>query len=568
MARLFNEHKKRHVLSLNGAWRMKPDYGNMGIKNEWYGKPLDEAVTVFVPSVWNSEFGMLDYEGTVWYEKCFHFEGGNLSLTFGAVMTECKVWLDGVPVGSHYGGFCQFEINVPSVSVGEHRLTLAVNNSFDKQSIPQVKVDWYHYGGIIRDVEAHTLSGVAILNHRLEYTLDSDSKTIAAKAYVELYNSESKEVSTLVTYKVGDVITYSAYITLGAHETRIWESESADSVEIEVWDTDSPKLYTVEINTDTDDLFDRVGFRRVEVSPEGVMLNGKLTELCGVNRHEEHPELGFAFPKSLMKRDIDIMRDIGCNTVRGSHYPPSRYFNDMLDECGMLFWCEIPMWGWGFSVETLGDDRVIERGLAMHREMVKYYYNHPSIIIFGMHNEIHTENEVAIPLTKKYYEFLKANGGNRIITYATDKPMKDLCLEYCDLIAINAYFGWYEGTKDSWAGFLEGFAKRRRELGMENKPVIFSEFGAAALYGHHTFDNIHWTEEYQAELISHAIKLFHECPMCCGFYVWQFADIRTCLEAGINRARGFNNKGILNEYRKPKLAYYRVRELYREFMKK
>ncbi len=564
MARLFDEHVKRDVHSLNGAWKMKPDRDNVGKAEKWF-LGLCDAATVAVPSVWNSEFGMLGYHGSVWYEREFYFGGGNMRLCFGAVMTKCEVWLDGEYLGSHYGGFTQFDFLMSDVSTGLHRLTVLADNSFDKQSIPQVKVDWYHYGGIIRDVEVETLSGIAILSHKLEYSIDKNGQRALARAYVELYNSEGEKLSGELDYILGGTSGFKANITLDAHEKCIYESEEFVIENLEVWDVLSPKLYNIAINTDTDDLYDRVGFREVSVSDDGVMLNGKLIELRGVNRHEEHPELGFAFPKALMTKDLDIIKDLGCNTIRGSHYPASQYFCDLLDERGVLYWSEIPMWGWGFSVSALEDEAVVERGLEMHREMVKYYYNHPSIIIWGMHNEIHTECEVSVPLTKKYYEYLKANGGNRIVTYATDKALSDLCLEFCDLISINSYFGWYEGDKHQWEIFLEKFRKRREELGYSNKPVIFSEFGAAALYGNHTFDNIHWTEEYQADVLTHAINLFHNDPMCCGFYIWQFADIRTCLEAGINRARGFNNKGILNEHRKPKAAYYAVKALYTAF---
>lgn len=565
MARLFDEHIKRSVRSLNGAWRFKVDKNKCGEDERWF-LGLTDAETVNIPSVWNTELGLLGYEGVCWYEKSFYFEG-NLRLNFGAVMTECRVWFDGEYIGSHYGGFSEFSFIIPNVTAGEHRLTLSVDNSFDKQSIPQARVDWYHYGGIIRDVEAEKLVGISVLNHRFEYTLDDKFESAWAHAVIDLYNAEDKAVTSNVTYTVGDTVICSDDITLGAHEYKTLTSADSKLEDIKLWDIGAPNLYTVKIETESDDLYDKVGFRHVGVTPEGVTLNGKLIEIRGVNRHEEHAEFGFAFPPSLMKRDLDIILDLGCNAIRGSHYPNSRRFMDMVDEAGLLFWSEIPIWGWGFSPEALDDPVVIEKGAVMHREMLKYYYNHPSIIIWGMHNEIHTECDVSVPLTKKYYEILKADGGNRIVSYATDKPLKDLCLEYCDLISINAYFGWYEGDMYGWEKFFDKFRERRASLGMEHKPVIMSEFGAAALYGHHTFDNIHWTEEYQANVLEHALELFHRDPMCCGFFIWQFCDIRTCLEAGINRARGFNNKGILNEHRKPKAAYYKVRELYHKFTK-
>ena len=182
-----------------------------------------------------------------------------------------------------------------------------------------------------------------------------------------------------------------------------------------------------------------------------------------------------------------------------------------------------------------------------------------------MHNEIQTATDEAYNMSKIYYEFLKENGGNRLVTFATDKPMDDICLEFCDVISINKYYGWYAGDKHCWDTFLEEFEERRNSLGFSHKPVVMSEFGAAALYGAHTFDNIYWTEEYQADLLSYCVNAFHKHPMIAGFYIWQYSDMRTCLQAGLNRARGFNNKGIVNEYRKPKAAYFAIKKDYEAF---
>ena len=152
MSRLFEEHVKREVKSLNGAWLMLKDECDIGCKLG-YEKGLAGARTVIVPSVWNSEISMLDYEGVVWYEKQFYTKGGTLRFTFGSVMTYAKVYLDGELLGEHYGGFCKFAFLKNEVSEGYHKLIVRVDNRFDKYSIPHATVDWYHYGGITRDVE-------------------------------------------------------------------------------------------------------------------------------------------------------------------------------------------------------------------------------------------------------------------------------------------------------------------------------------------------------------------------------------------------------------------------------
>lgn len=561
MRRLFDEHIKRPVTYLDGAWKFLTDPQDVGEKKNWE-KGIPSSDITIVPSVWNCEFGLLEYEGAVWYEKDFSFTGGTARLVFEAVMTECKVWLDGKYIGYHYGGFCQFDFIIPDLEAGTHKLVLKVDNRFDEASIPQTVVDWYHYGGITRSVSVENLNGTAIIYGRCDYKLSRDLKSAELYFTAELYGADRKKETTLNISLDGNTV-YSKTVALrkGSMKTVISDVIKMDNIKL--WDPSSPYLYELSLHTDTDDLIDKIGFRSIEIKDNKLLVNGNAMELHGVNRHEDHPDFGMAFPAFLMKKDLDIIEDLGCNSVRGSHYPNARIFLDMLDERGVLFWSEIPIWGCGFSENALADKRVLNRGLQMHKEMTRNYYNHPCIIFWGMHNEIKSQTQAAYKMSKLYYEYLKANGGNRLVTYASDRPMRDICFEFCDVISINQYFGWYYGTIKDWGKFVAEFRERRASLGFEDKPVIMSEFGGAACYGHHTFDNVKWTEEYQAELLSHAINVFHDCSYIIGFYPWQYCDMRSAKD--LAKAKTLNNKGILNEYRKPKMSYYAVKDCYLKF---
>ncbi|MBQ9120782.1 MAG: beta-glucuronidase [Clostridia bacterium] len=565
MKRLFSEHITRKVTDLSGSWRFLTDPKDEGEKNGWAGG-LPSGETVIVPSQWNNELGLLNYDGSAWYEKRFYTDGGTLRFEFESVMTKADVWLDGKYLGNHYGAFSQFEFIVRDVAAGEHTLTVRADSRFDKKSIPQKHTDWFNYGGIARDVSVESLSGICILENHIQYTLSADFADAEVCTALQLYNADGKERSSTLTVRLGETEIYRGQVTLSAGETKTLLTPSVTMRNISLWEMESPALYTVVAATDTDDLIDRVGFRFIESKNNQILLNGKPVEFRGVNRHEEHPEWGFAFPPKLMKRDIDLMIDMGCNTVRGSHYPNSRIFVDMLDECGLLFWSEIPIWGGGFPAEVLNDPDVVERGLAMHKEMVKYYYNHPSIVFWGMHNEIYAVVPSTYDISKLYSEYLRAHGGNRLITHATIFPMEDKSLEFDDVICINMYHGWYGGTLKDWDKALENFRKKREEMGLTDRPVIFSEFGGGALAGFHShFDSVRWSEEYQSDLLEYCIELFHRDPMVCGFYVWQFCNTRTSPDMDINRVRTFNNKGILDEYRNPKAAYFTVKKLYHRY---
>lgn len=567
MGRLFEEHYIRNIKSLDGAWDFIADQADCGKDEEWYfGIPAGEKV--IVPSVWTMQKNTQTYEGVCWYEKDFYSEGGCIRLCFGAVMTEAEVWFDGKPLGTHYGGFSQFEFLIPDVEPGTHRIIVRVDNRFHAQSIPQAYVDWYHHGGIIRSVTIESLKGICILSDKLEYVLSDDLKSVTGNFTLELFNAENKPCTSKLLIKLGNQIVHSGTVESEARERLCITIPEFQIDNISLWDTEHPHLYEVYIETDSDDLRDRVGFRKVAIENERILLNGREIELRGVNRHEEHPEFGFAFPMNLMKRDIDMIVEMGCNAIRGSHYPNSKEFVDFLDERGILFWSEIPIWGGGFSEDVLADPVVLQRGFEMHCEMIKYYYNHPSIIIWGMHNEILSNTQAAYIMSEKYYRYLKENGGNRLVVYASNHAMDDICFAFTDCICLNQYLGWYEGSMECWQEYIDNFIKRRNELGFQDKPVIISEFGCEGLYGCHDHEDIFWSEEYQAKLISYCVSLFRKHPSIVGNFIWQFCDTKTCNAASLKRARGFNNKGIVNEYRKPKRAYYAVLRLYLDLVKK
>ena len=373
MKRLFNEHEIRKTADLCGAWRFLKDEKDKG-ESLGYQKSLPEWETVIVPSVWNNEIGMLNYEGVCWYEKTVKTDSGTYLFEFESVMTAATVYLDGELLGEHYGGFTAFELIARDLEAGEHTLTVKVDSRFDEKSIPQRKVDWFNYGGIARGVTLHKLEGISILSSRIIYTLSGDLKSASVNAKIELYNAENEVVSTPVSVKIGDTEIYSGEVTLEGGTLAILDTPPAKIENITLWSVENPYLYDAFTKTSSDDLCDKIGFRLIEAKDGEILLNKEKIELLGVNRHEEHPDWGFAFPPKLMKRDLDIIQtDLGCNTIRGSHYPQSRVFLDMLDARGILFFSEIPIWGGGFPDTVLTDPDVVERGLNMHREMTKQY---------------------------------------------------------------------------------------------------------------------------------------------------------------------------------------------------
>ncbi|MEE1224254.1 MAG: glycoside hydrolase family 2 TIM barrel-domain containing protein [Clostridia bacterium] len=559
MTRLFKRYEKRKNFTLDGLWDYCFDEENVGIDEKWYENFPENSQKMYVPGCWNLELGMIyKVNLAVWFRTEFEINSDNINIIFGAVHNECDVYIDGKHVMYHYGGFCEFSKTLQGIGKGKHTLVLRItdiNNAID--TIPLTKVDWFHYGGIMRSVEIEELNDAWIKSVRVDYDLDDALKNVSVHASAEIEAFDTAFSDTLKLYINDELVAKKA---LNGTETVVFDDILLN--DINLWGIFKPNLYTVRFELESDDLAEKIGFRKIETRGRDILLNGEKIFLKGVNRHEEHPDWGFAMPKALIKKDIEIIRELGCNAIRGSHYPNSKWTLDYLDSIGMLFWEEIPMWG--FPENAVKNPKVLERGVTMHTEMVMRDYHHPCIIFWGMHNEIDTTIPEARELTKSYIEAVKAiDPKHRLTTYASDKDVNDICFDLVDVISSNKYVGWYgPGTVENFKDFLAKFKEYRKKMGVDDKPLIMSEFGAGGIYGENRLEAVKWSENFQADYDAYATKLFMDDPDISGTYLWQYCDMRSAQSKELERPRSYNNKGLLNEYRCPKQVFFEIKKLY------
>lgn len=558
MNRLFQRHQKRKVVSLDGFWKFKTDPDKFGVKEEWFEKFPSEHQKLLVPGCWNNELGLYHYEGAAWYETEFETKSSCFNLVFYGFTGQIDVYVDGKHQKGQYGGFAGFECLIEKAAPGTHKLTVLVDNTHNNMNtIPLSRVDWFHYGGLFRSVELMELNDVWIKDYKIDYVLDQDLQNANMHIDVTLQSLTGLCKRKLSVY-VNDQFLCSKTVSIDTETAVKFRSHKLDNIRL--WDTENPNLYLIRLEISDDDITERIGFRKVTVENGRLLLNNKEVVLKGVNRHEDHPDWGFALPLQLMKKDLDIIKNLGCNTIRGSHYPNAPVFLDLLDQEGILFWEEIPMWG--FPETALEDPLTLERGLLMHELMIKRDFHHPAIILWGMHNEIDTRTQAAYDITKAFVAQVRSLDKTRPLTYATMYPIEDICLSLVDIISVNKYFGWYVGSVKQWEDFLQELKVKMKNEGLVGMPIIISEFGAGAIYGESTFEGPKWTENFQEKYLEYTLNLFLQDRDVIGTYIWQYCDIRTARELELSRPRSFNNKGIVNEYRKPKLAYWKVKQIY------
>lgn len=324
------------------------------------------------------------------------------------------------------------------------------------------------------------------------------------------------------------------------------------------WTPENPQLHQLlawllDGEAIVDDQMDRIGFRQVEVKGKKILLNGKSIRLRGYNRHEDHPQFGCAIPLEAMATDLEILRDLGCNFVRTSHYPNDLRFLDLCDEMGFCVWEE----SHARSI-PLKHPLFREQIKVNTEEMIDWHYNRPSIVMWGCLNECDSVSPAGAREHKRVIDLIKKLDRSRPVTFASDKADRDLCLGYVDIVSWNRYDAWYRGGPDSVAPELDKILKwlhSSKSKGGKGKPVILSEFGGGAIYGDRQACRAKWSEEYQSDCLDESLRVYLNHPDVAGAAIWQFCDCRVTQDHWQRRPGTKNNKGTVDGYRRPKLAY-------------
>ncbi len=556
----FLPHTLRYVTSLDGMW----DFAWLGDLDP---DGVDTALLSFseqmaVPGCFDATPQYAGRRGLAAYRTVVTLlDGAPHRLVFNAVHHWCRVFASGRCLGEHAGGFTRFNVDLPPQEAGEVEVVVLVDNRFNAERCPlhMPHFDWYQFGGITRPVELHRLGALWIEACKLT---TERIQPPALKVQLDYrLNRPNGEVPLSIFWNGRAVLQEKvALAEAGGRLERLLELPGA-----ELWSPEAPRLHMLEVRLGGDDLRQRVGLRQVRVAGRQLLLNEQPLRLAGFNRHEAHPQFGHALPEQVLVADLQQLRDMGCNFVRGSHYPQDERFLDLCDEAGLCVWSEGT--GWQHTAEQLTDERFLAAQQAMLEEMVAVAQNHPSVILYGILNESLTTDPAARRSYARLFGRLRELDCTRPLTFATNHVFEDLCLDLADVISVNTYPGWYHAEIEAIPGYLDSVAQHLDEIGQGNKPLILSEIGAAAVPGWRDWNEDRWSEQYQARLLETVIRhLFFnaEQERFNGLAIWQFSDIRTGggVQRMLTRARGFNNKGVLDEYRRPKQAYGVVKELF------
>lgn len=560
MERMFRNHRVRRSRTLDGLW----EFARLDGKDDDPGK-ASFACRVMVPGCWESVPELRTYRGEGVYRLVVRIERtGPVRLEFKGVSHTASVFWNGTEIASHYNAYTAFSVVVPEAEAGEHELLVRVDNSFGEHSALHIANDYYTYGGLIRPVVLEELEGPYV--ERAAFTPEGGSGAWTGSVQILLANPSVAPREVRVELTLAGRVQQWDRIRLEPGRTATLSGTYAYP-EAESWSPEQPTLYElsvrlsdVDTDRDVDDWIDRVGFRTVAAKAGRLQLNGKDIVLKGFNRHEDHPMAGAALTPALMNLDIDLMLDMGANAVRTSHYPNDERFLDLCDERGLLVWEENHARGLG--IEQMRNPNFIGQCELVNREMVTQHYNRPSIILWAILNECASDCEEGRIHYKRQLEQIRTLDSSRPLTFASHHRDKDICFDLADIVSFNLYPGWYT---DEDPGTLCDLARGWADAnGGAGKPMIMSEFGADGYYGLRDPSRVRGTEERQADILEANLAAYKARSYLSGMLIWQFCDCRVTEDTGwlMTRAGTQNSKGVVDRYRRPKLACSVVRRYF------
>lgn len=577
----------RNVIDLSGIWSFKLiEYkGEYDVTTE-----IDTDLQMAVPGSYNDQgvvSSIRNHVGKVVYETTFTIpnvlQQERQVLRFGSATHEAEVFVNGQKVVSHRGGFLPFEVEINDVvQKGKNRLTVIVNNILDDSTLPvgnfkEVKdskgnikavnepnFDFFNYAGLHRPVKIYTtpkehyIEDIVIVPH-------VDGQNAQVEYTVKASGNQSIQV---------DIVDQEGHIVAS-------ENGAESTVEIEnvhLWQPGDGYQYTLAVSIKADDEVidyyeEPFGVRSIEVKNGQFLINGEPFYFKGFGKHEDTYYHGRGLNEVSNIQDLNLMKWIGANSFRTSHYPYSEEMMRLADEQGVVVIDETTAVGvhLNFSAALDGSQntdtwkkiRTKEDHEQVIKELIARDKNLACVVMWSIANEPDSASlgakEYFEPLVNLAKELDPQNRPCTIVTLLNSLP--DVCQvqDLVDVICLNRYYGWYvqsgdlEAAKEALRQELDGWLEKQPD-----KPIMFTEYGADTVVGLHAIDDIMFTEEYQVKYYEANHEIIDQCPNFVGEQVWNFADFET--SNGVIRVQG-NRKGIFTRERRPKAVahYFRKR---------
>ncbi|CAH0715437.1 unnamed protein product, partial [Brenthis ino] len=581
----------RDLRILDGIWNfrkspMDPEYG---YRNGWYEQDLEKTGPVIpmpVPASYNDigeDAALRDHVGLVWYDRRFHVPPWwakteqRIWLRFCSVHYAAQVWINGKPAIHHEIGHLPFEVEITDFinTNKSNLLTVVVDNVLLSDTMPQGTVkdivvnnfrvkqeqsytfDFFNYAGIHRSVFLYSTPQIYID----DVVVNTDIQGLTGfVVYNVTYKGSLSDIQCLI-----ELFDKSGSQVSASHDCAgLLEIGNAQFWWPYLMHTDPGYLYTLQVSLIgpdgevLDTYGQKVGIRTITWSNTTIYINDKPLYLRGFGMHEDSDLRGKGWDPVLWVKNFNLIKWVGANAFRTSHYPYAEEIYQLADEHGIMIIDECP------GVDTdIFTDALLEKHKQSLTELIRRDKNHPSVIMWSISNEPRSNNLKADAYFQKVAKHVKSMDLSRPVTIAISQVyFIDRAGQHLDVICFNRYNGWYANT-----GSLANIATYVEEEAIawhrkHNKPVIMTEYGADTISGLHLIPEYVWSEEYQVALMSEHFKAFdrlRQRGFFSGEFIWNFADFKTAQT--ITRVGG-NKKGIFTRSRQPKASAHHLRARY------
>jgi beta-glucuronidase len=582
----------RERKNLNGLWQFALDQAGEGRSGQWFAGPLPRAREMAVPASFNdiaTEATVHDYFGDIWYQTSVWiprgWQGRRIVLHFESATHRATVWVNNNEVVSHEGGYTPFEADITEhVTGGEQvRITAVVNNTLSFQSIPPGVIedtpagkrqiywhDFFNYAGIHRTVWLYSTDPAHVTDVTIVTDLDGDTGVVDYT--IDAEGADDVETRVILRNADGQEVA-----------TNTGASGTLQVPGVHKWAPGDGYLYDLEVqlvqgNTVVDSYTQSVGVRTVKVDGIKFLINGEPFSFKGFGKHEDVPVIGKGHNDAYLLHDFELLKWIGANSFRTSHYPYSEDVLDYADRQGIVLIDETAAVGLNmglgggifggqgyktFSPETANDVTQEVHAQAI-RELIARDKNHPSVVLWSIANEPESETPEAEDYFRPLFDVTRGADPTRPVGFVNVMLAphgKCRVSKFGDVLMLNRYYGWYVNTGDLEAAELAWEEELTAWAG-EGKPIIITEYGADTYPGlHSVVSGNPWTEEYQVEYLDMNHRVFDRIDAVVGEQMWNFADFATT--SGIMRVGG-NKKGAFTRDRQPKAAAHALRRRWRE----
>ena len=577
----------RERRSLNGLWSFRLDPAGLGRRESWWTAPLAEARQVPVPASYNDlvpDVAFRDHVGDAWYQTTVRvprgWAGDRVVLRLDSATHRGVVWVDDEKVAEHEGGYTPFEADITHLATpgAELRVTVVVNNELSWQSIPpgvikdtpegrkqQYFHDFFNYAGLHRTVWLYSTPAAHVTDVTVVTGFAGTTGTVDYR--VEAEGAEGLAVRAVLRDADG------AEVARGTGAT-----SSLSVPHVHLWAPGDGYLYDLDLElvddagAVVDSYRQTVGIRTVEVRGIEFLINGAPFYFKGFGKHEDAAVRGKAHDDAFMVHDFELMRWIGANSFRTSHYPYAEEVLDYADRQGIVVIDETAAVGLnsglaggifgGDSFPTFSPETINDASQAVHaqaiRELVQRDKNHPCVAVWSIANEPESDTHEAEDYFRPLFELTRSLDRTRPVGFVNvmlAPAGKCRVTQFADLAMINRYYGWYVNTGDLPAA-ERAFEAELREWAAQGKPIVITEYGADTVVGLHSITPMPWTEEYQSAYLEMNHRVFDRVDAVVGEQMWNFADFQT--GPGVFRVDG-NKKGAFTRERRPKASAHLLR---------